>query len=560
MARAASLHKASNAMASASPRQAGQPSPHDVRAQVERMSVSDIFASSPQLTAFLAFVVEAVLRGHGERLKGYTIGVEVLRRDVSFDPQIDPIVRVEATRLRRAIERYYAGPGADDPVLIDLPRGGYVPRISWRDGEEPRAVPPAALPAAERTVLPPGNGLPTLRVAPFVIVGTADTRAIAADTLGSRISEAFALFDIINVMMAAPPNARSGPLAVAPASTPGMRSDYRLDGTVEYRGNRTVDLRFKLVDESDQTVIWSRLFEKLADENGEAERHVLIELCGAVVQPFGVVSANDRAKRLTSHVLDPRYEALIEAGDALRSFDPEAHVRARDRLEQLVEIDPNFAQGFMVLAFFYSREYWIDLGTRPNEAPPLDRALKAARRSIELRPQGSRGYHVLSITLFLRDEKEAAIAAAEHALALNPYDVLVRVEFAGRLIYCGEIDRGMELLRDSDGLGPVLPSWVHFALFVAHYMRGDLAQARYQASQLTNETYVYGQLARAVMSHADGDAAEAERAVQAILALQPAWGIDPRHEIGKLIKAPAIAERLSGDLVATGYLPRRSRS
>ena len=78
------------------------------------------------------FIVEAALRGKGERLKGYTIGVEVLRRDVSFDPQIDPIVRVEATRLRRAIERYYAGPGANDAIMIGLPRGGYVPRIAWR--------------------------------------------------------------------------------------------------------------------------------------------------------------------------------------------------------------------------------------------------------------------------------------------------------------------------------------------------------------------------------------------------------------------------------------------
>src|SRR6185312_15791955 len=151
---------------------------------------SEVFASSPQLATFLLFVVEAVLRGHGERLKGYTIGVEVLRRDVTFDPQIDPIVRVEATRLRRAIGRYYAGPGATDPIQIDLPRGGYVPRMSWRDGKAGGVAV-----EAERIALGPGNGLPTLRIAPFVVHGTADTRAVAAETLGSRIAEAFALFD-----------------------------------------------------------------------------------------------------------------------------------------------------------------------------------------------------------------------------------------------------------------------------------------------------------------------------------------------------------------------------
>jgi tetratricopeptide (TPR) repeat protein len=557
LAPAASADKASNAMASASLRQDGRPSPDDVRAQIERMTASDIFTSSPQLASFLVFIVDALLRGQAERLKGYTIGVEVLRRDVTFDPQIDPIVRVEATRLRRAIGRYYAGPGADDPIQIDLPRGGYVPRISSR---VERAVTPPP-PEPERIVLAPGNGLPTLRVAPFVVHGTADTRVIAADTLVAKISEAFALFDTVNVTMAAPPNARSGPLAVAAPSTPAARSDYRLDGAVDYRGNESVDLRFKLVDEADATVIWSRAFEKLSVDNGTLERHILLELCNALVQPFGVIWANDRAKRLAARELDPRYAAVIETADALRSFDPEAHARARERLERLVEIDPNFGGGIILLAALHGREYVAGREPRPNDPPPLDRALKFARRGVELAPQNSRAFHVLFTILFLRGEKDAAIAAAERALALNPYDVLAMAEFGGRLIYCGEIDRGLEILNESVGLSPVLPAWSHFALFVGHYMRAalgqeDLGQARYHASQLTSETYVYGQLARALIAHADGDRADAQRAVQAILALAPAWGTDPRREIGKLINANAIAERLAGDLVATGYIPK----
>jgi tetratricopeptide (TPR) repeat protein len=531
-------HKAFGAMASTSLRQDAPP-PDDVRAQVQRMTASDVFATSPQLAAFLLFIVEAVLRGKGERLKGYTIGVEVLRRDPNFDPQIDPIVRVEATRLRRAIERYYAGPGAHDPVVIELPRGGYVPRISRRAGV-------AAAPAA-RIALQPGNGMPTLRVAPFVVLGTPDTRVIAPETLSGRIAEAFALFEIVNVAMAAPPQGRNG--------APPSRSDYRLDGTLEYRGGGAVDLRFKLIDEGDSTVIWSRVFEKLSGEDGAAERGVVLELATAIVQPFGVISANDRAKRVAGNGLDPRYLGLLAAGDAFRSYDPVAHVRARDRLEQLTDVDPNFANGFTLLAAFYMREHMIGFGLRPDEPPPLERALKAARRGIELRPQSARAYHILFAVLFSRGEKDAGIAAAERALALNPYDVLIPAEYGGRMIYCGEVDRGMAILHEAVGFGTVVPSWSHFALFVGHYVRGDLAQARYHASQLTAETYVYGQLARALIAHADGEADEARRAVQAILALQPAWRIDPRRELGKLVNAPSIADRLADDLAATGYLP-----
>jgi hypothetical protein len=82
------------------------PTPDEIRAALDRVVTSEVFERSPQLGAFLRFVVEAALRGRTDRIKAYTIGVEVLRRDTKFDPQTDPIVRVEATRLRRAMVRY----------------------------------------------------------------------------------------------------------------------------------------------------------------------------------------------------------------------------------------------------------------------------------------------------------------------------------------------------------------------------------------------------------------------------------------------------------------------
>src|SRR5258708_11390449 len=98
------------------------PAPDEVRAQLERMTTSDDFNRSPQLGAFLRFVVEAVLQGKSDRIKAYTIGGDVLRRHAKFDPQLHPDVRVEATRLRRTIARYYPGRGAPHTNPLHLPR------------------------------------------------------------------------------------------------------------------------------------------------------------------------------------------------------------------------------------------------------------------------------------------------------------------------------------------------------------------------------------------------------------------------------------------------------
>ena len=106
---------------------AERPGDADILAQLNRVVSRPPFTKSSNLANFLRFVVEAVLAGEGSRIKAYTIATSALGRDDSFDPQIDPIVRVEAGRLRRALECYYAEDGRDDPIVIAIPRGTYVP-------------------------------------------------------------------------------------------------------------------------------------------------------------------------------------------------------------------------------------------------------------------------------------------------------------------------------------------------------------------------------------------------------------------------------------------------
>src|SRR5215468_2659059 len=106
-----------------------RPCAEEVRAALAHMAGSEAFRGSPQLVCFLRYVVEETLRGASDRIKGYTIAVEALGRAENFDPQADPIVRVEAMRLRRALQRYYANGGRDDAVQIVMPLGSYVPEF-----------------------------------------------------------------------------------------------------------------------------------------------------------------------------------------------------------------------------------------------------------------------------------------------------------------------------------------------------------------------------------------------------------------------------------------------
>jgi TolB-like protein/Tfp pilus assembly protein PilF len=111
-----------------------------IQEQLERILKSKILAGSANLRALLSFIVNRTLEGKSDSLKEYSLGIEVFRRADTYDPRLDPIVRVQASNLRAKLRDYYAGAGANDPVSIELPRGSYVPQFTAKPTAHSGAV------------------------------------------------------------------------------------------------------------------------------------------------------------------------------------------------------------------------------------------------------------------------------------------------------------------------------------------------------------------------------------------------------------------------------------
>lgn len=103
--------------------------PEEIRAQVERITSDALFAGAERLCRFLRFTVGSALEGNGEHIKEYVIGREVFDRGEDYDTRLDPIVRVEARRLRSRLTEYYAGAGRYEPFRLEYPKGGYLPVV-----------------------------------------------------------------------------------------------------------------------------------------------------------------------------------------------------------------------------------------------------------------------------------------------------------------------------------------------------------------------------------------------------------------------------------------------
>src|SRR5580704_3360037 len=127
------------------------PAPELVIRQMEAILVSETFVNAPQLSRFLRYIVERTLQGDTDGLKEYQVGLEVFGRNGTYDTRIDPVVRVEARRLRSKLSEYYADQGCNDEIVISLPKGAYVGRFEQR---HPALETPAAPAEAPRVIAP----------------------------------------------------------------------------------------------------------------------------------------------------------------------------------------------------------------------------------------------------------------------------------------------------------------------------------------------------------------------------------------------------------------------
>jgi len=169
----------------------------DIHNQLDRILQAARFRGSLRLTRFLKFVVETALAGEPASIKAYTIAVGALGRPSDFDPQHDPIVRVEAGRLRAALARYYAEEGRNDLIVIDIPRGIYVPVFRRRDS----ARPPPPAPAARAAALPIG---PAVHRQLFVASQAAELAA-ELKALRGALADSYAPLQLSAPSLLAPP-------------------------------------------------------------------------------------------------------------------------------------------------------------------------------------------------------------------------------------------------------------------------------------------------------------------------------------------------------------------
>ncbi len=461
------------------------PSESAVRVQLGQILNSADFAQSGRINAFLSFVVEETLAGRSDRLKEYTIATTVFDRDESFDPQTNTIVRVEAGRLRRRLERYYLTDGREDPVRIDLPKGSYVPlfRPAQAQAEPAPARAPQANDAPGDIALEYPKG-PSIAVLPFENLSGDSSQEFLADGITEEIINALTRFPDLRVIARHSTFKYKGqPVDVRDVGR-DLGVSYVLEGSVRRAGDM-IRVTGQLVDAADGMHLFSDTYDRdLSAQNiFDVQDDISDHIVAAVGQPYGIIA---RAGARLSKGKAPQH---LDAYDAVLRFyeywvhpSLELHDSVRAALERAVELDPGYASAWAALAETYMEERVFGYNPRP-ESDPFDRALEAAQRAVMLDPENSMAYHILSNAHFHRRELDEFDAAGTRAIALNPNHADMLSDFGIRLCCIGEWERGRELADKAIALSPTHPGWFHGAAVLDHYHKGEYEAALAEAKQ-----------------------------------------------------------------------------
>jgi adenylate cyclase len=551
-----------------------EPSPAEVRAQLERILASRCFEQAARSSGFLRFAVEQTLAGQGDRLKGYTIAVEVFGRPPDFDAQTDPLVRVEAGRLRRRLIEYYADEGRDDPVRVDLPRGSYSVVSAYHGptatpaapAVEPPGPTPAETPGANasarnrsrwrriRTVaviaallagvavimsqrrevarleadvssaaVPP-DGRPPLVVQPFEVLGAA---AGVADLAATLTEEIFIVLDGSEHLVV--PTEASGAISAA--------SGYVLSGSVRAMDGE-VRITARVVRSATGAQLWTTAYDESLDalRSADGQRRIA-RLIALSAEPYGPIFEAELERMSASTLHEPTTRGcVLRYYEYRRVLGAAEHADALECFEQATVREPESAEAWAGLSLLSTDAWAHGFAGHGGSPASLDRARETARRALDIDGENLHANLALAGVQYFSgaDVREAV----ERILAAWPENAEAQAYVGAVLVLSGETNRGSVLVADATEWSLGVPSGYYAIRALAALREHQYDDALALALRIDSPDWPLGQLIVAVTAALGGRPDLAARARTRLVELDPAiatklpevlrrWRIEP---------------------------------
>jgi TolB-like protein/Flp pilus assembly protein TadD len=510
-----------------------------IRAQVDRILNSRSFEGVERLKRFFAFIVNETLEGRGDQLKEFVVGEYAFEKGASFDPRNDPIVRVQARRLRARLARYYLEEGQADETVIELPKGGYVPIFRRREVQQPRRSITAVLISRNSII-----------VLPYEDNSQDGSLKYLSKGICQEIINSLTRIEGVTVIKA--------PRADRPDSSQ-LNAATIVSGSVQKVGDQ-IRITSQLLDGASGSYLWSESTDRKASDNPLEIQETIARAIADKVQT-SVAEGGWRTQSRQHPRNLAAYNLYQQGRYHLNQRTEEGLQLAVGFFERVIAEDPQYSQAYAGLADSYELlghygviapvEVWTKAPSNAGTAVLLDDSSVEAhtalahvkstqdwdwrgaelefRRAIQLDPRNSTAHHWYAMScLAPMGRLDEALEEMQLASALDPISAIISRDLAVVHYYRREFDIALEQIDHTIALNPHF-SPAYWTLGLIQEQLGDLDEstaAFKRAIQLSPQSpRMKGALGR--IYALSGKPKEAQRILKELLDLQNERYISP---------------------------------
>jgi TolB-like protein/Tfp pilus assembly protein PilF len=458
------------------------PSAESIKVQLDKILASRAFGRTESLSRLLRYLVEHSTQGHGESLKEYTIGVQALGRPEAFDPRSDPIVRVQARRLRARLEEYYRTEGGTDPVVIELAKGRYVIGIHANGRSESRfrkqikatgiVCATLLLAAASFWVFTRLNEKQAANQRPAQSIAVLPLRSLsqnpADEYLANGLTEA--LVTDLSKIGSLRVVSQTSLLVFKDRSKPvkdiarAVHADTIVEGALARSGER-VRVTVQLIDAATDRHLWAETYERDMSDVLELQSVLARRIAAEIRIKLSPSEENRLAVRkhvhpdVLRHYVEARYLASQGTGEALGN--------SIGLYEQALAKDESYAPAWAGLALAH---IWL-AGKAGSPSEIMPRAKVAALKAVETDDHLADAHTALGwVNLFYDWDWPNAAARIRRAIELNPSSPVAHTLHAVYSVALNQPDQAVaEVLRaqELDPLSLETQALVQMVFFAA---------------------------------------------------------------------------------------------
>ncbi len=510
-----------------------------VQQQLARLCKSDEFSESTRAIEFLHFVVEETLAGRGDRLSQRVLASELYKRGSDFNPSTDPIVRMQAGRVRRALEHYYLTTGKQDAIVIMLPKGTYAPTIETNPNTD------AALAGLRLEQ-------PLLLVVPFSNISTNDSIEYIAEGLASELAVTLDRFRHFRIMLL--PDKPESNTFIAEHLRRACQTEncYIINGTVNQR-NDSIYILVRLEDVSTGVLCWSH---EASSNNKTGSMDTFLDdfvkyTASAIAEEQGVIAQQDFPKlEMVSTDNTNTYEALLHLYYSERGNSLEQYQKAILALRNALNDSPDDGRLWSGLARICATNYALEM--LPELFVPIEEIVNYAHKGVYLGSTDQEAWCILAFAETIAGNLKSGREATLNALSKNPDSLFFRDIIGYLLILQGDWEHGANIARDAVRDNPYVRDATFCSLWLEAFHRGDFEDAYAWSQRYTNKKIIWAHIMDQAALTEMGELEMAQRSAENLLLTRPDFRTSGHRLIRHFVKFEPLARRIEQSLELSG--------